>query len=288
MKAWASLAWLAWALATAGQAQSFPEFKFDRLAQGYRFTQGPAWSKDGGYLIFSDTSSDRLLKWTPGTEVEVFRKDAHGPAGNVFDAQGRLYTCETRARRVTRTDKSGKVEVIADAFDGKKLNAPLQIAVSRTGHVYFTDPAFGEQTDRRELDYHGVYHIPPKGPMALVAKFTNRPRGIAVSPNGRVLYVSNADDHTIRAWDLDNKGDASNERILVSKIQGAPAGLACDEKGILWLAAKNINAFSPDGKPLHTLEMKEVVAGLAWGEVDMKTLFLAARGEMFRARPQVP
>ena len=96
-------------------AQGLGELKFERLAQGYRFTEGPAWSKEGGYLVFSDTPSDRLLKWVPGTEVAVYRTDAHGPAGNAFDAQGRLYTCETRTRRVTRTDKNGKIEVLAEA-----------------------------------------------------------------------------------------------------------------------------------------------------------------------------
>ncbi|MEO8594515.1 MAG: SMP-30/gluconolactonase/LRE family protein [Candidatus Solibacter sp.] len=278
---------LACVLSVAVAAQAFPEFRFERLAAGYRFTQGPAWSKEGGYLIFSDTPSDRLLKWTPGSEIAVFRTGANGPAGNAFDAQGRLYTCETRARRVTRTDKAGKIEVLADSFEGKKLNAPLQIAVSRAGHAYFTDPAFGEQSDHRELDFYGVYHIPPKGAATLVAKSATRPRGIAVSPNGRTLYVSNADDHTIRAWDLDGKGEASNERVLVSKIEGAPGGLSCDEKGDLWLAAKDIQAYSPEGKRIHTLEMKDVVSALAWGEPDMKTLFLAARALVFRARPEV-
>jgi gluconolactonase len=130
--------------------------KFERLAQGYRFAEGTAWSKEGGYLVFSDTPSDRLLKWVPGTEVAVYRTDAHGPAGNAFDAQGRLYTCETRTRRVTRTDKNGKIEVLAESWEGK-LNAPSCCRL-RTGHVCFTDPAFGEQSDRRELDFHGVYH----------------------------------------------------------------------------------------------------------------------------------
>jgi hypothetical protein len=103
-------------MAVALFAQGFTDLRFERLAVGYRFTEGPAWSKDG-YLIFSDTPSDRLLKWTLGKAVEVFRTDAHGPAGNVFDAQGRLYTCETRTRRVTRTDKTGQIEVAAERWE---------------------------------------------------------------------------------------------------------------------------------------------------------------------------
>ena len=118
------------ALAFLALAQDFAEMKFERLAQGYRFTEGPAWSSKEGYLIFSDTPSDRLLKWVPGNPIEVYRTDAHGPAGNAFDAQGRLHTCETRARRVTRTDKNGKIEVLADKWEGKRLNAPSGIASS--------------------------------------------------------------------------------------------------------------------------------------------------------------
>src|SRR5258708_37234626 len=129
------LSFAALTLALPAMAQGFGEFKFERLAQGYRFTEGPAWSKEGGYLIFSDTPSDRLLKWTPGSEVAVYRADAHGPAGNAFDAQGRLYTCETRTRRVTRTEKNGKIEMLAESWEGKRLNAPSRIVAARTRTV---------------------------------------------------------------------------------------------------------------------------------------------------------
>ena len=271
------------ALAIALAAQSFTDLKFDRLAQGYRFTEGPAWSKDG-YLIFSDTPSDRLLKWTPSAPVEVFRNDANGPAGNAFDAQGRLYTCETRTRRVTRTDKTGKIEVLAERWEGKRLNAPNGIAVAKNGSVYFTDPAFGEQNDHRELDFYGVYCIPPKGPMTLVAKFTGRPHGVAISPSGRTLYVTDADEKNVRAFDLDKNGEASNGRVLVSKIAGIPTGIAVDEKGNLWVPAVAIGIYSPEGKRLHTIEMHEAASACVFGDADMKTLFLTSRGLVIRAR----
>jgi gluconolactonase len=276
-----ALAALAAALSVS--AQDFSLLKLELLAKGYTYTEGPAWSKDG-FLIFSDTPSDRLLKWEPGRDPEVYREDAHGPCGNAFDSQGRLYTCETRTRRVTRTDKKGAIEVLADKFEGKRLNAPNDIVVSKSDHVYFTDPAFGSQQDNRELDFYGVYHFVPKGPLKVVARPKGRPNGIALSPNGRILYVANSDEHNIRAYDLDHNGDASNERIIVASIDGVPDGLRVDEKGQLWVAANGIEIYSAEGKPIHTIPMHGTASNLAFGEGDLKSLFITMRGNVFRAR----
>ena len=121
--------------------------------------------------------------------------------------------------------------------------------------------------------------------MTLVAKSVSRPRGIALSPNGRTLYVSNADEHNIRAWDVDRNGDTANERVLAAKIEGAPGGIAVDAGGNLWVAAKGIVVYTPEGRRLHLIEITEVVSSLAFGEGDMKTLFLTARALVLRARP---
>jgi gluconolactonase len=267
-------------------AQDFSEIKLEHLTKDFTFTEGPAWSKDG-YLIFSDTPGDRLLKWVPGQKVELFRPEAHGPSGNAFDSEGRLYTCETRARRVTRTDKKGAIEVLAEKWEGKRLNAPNDIVVSRNGHVYFTDPAFGYQTEHRELDFYGVYHVPPKGPMKLVAKPAGRPNGIALSPNGRTLYVVNADERNVRAYDLDRNGEASNERVLISGIEGVPGGARVDEKGNLYVASRGVAIYSPEGKLLHTIEVQGRPSNCGFGEGDLRTLFITERGNVYRARLDV-
>src|SRR5581483_3746514 len=112
-------------------AQAASDIKLELTAKDLAYTQGPAWSAEGNYLIFSDIPSDRLFKWVPGHDAEVFRTDAHGPAGNAFDSHGRLYTCETRARRVTRTAKNGQMETVAAEWEGKKLNAPSGIVIGR-------------------------------------------------------------------------------------------------------------------------------------------------------------
>lgn len=274
-------------LALVLSAQDFSAIKLELTAKDYTYLQGPAWSAEGNYLIFSDIPTDRLLKWIPGHETEVYRADAHGPSGNAFDSRGRLYTCETRARRVTRTAKNGQTETIAAEWEGKKLNAPSGIAITKSDHVYFTDPAFGEQQDHRELDFYGVYHIPPKGAMKLVAKWTTRPNGIALSPNARILYVSAPDEHAIRAYDLDKEGEASNERVFTSHIDGVPAGLHADEKGNLYVAAKGIQVFHPDGKLAATIELHERPSNCTFGFPDGATFFITAQGNLYRAKLDV-
>jgi len=254
-----------------------------KVAQGFRFTEGPAWSRDG-YLVFSDTPSNRILKWVPGHDPELLRGDAQGPSGNAFDAQGRLYTCETRARRVVRMEKNGRIETVAERWDGKRLNAPIDVAVTRSGQVYFTDPAFGEQSDHRELDFYGVYHVSPKGVMTLVAKTPGRPHGVAISPNGRILYVTGADERNVRAWDLDGEGQASNERTLIAGIAGVPGGIRVDEKGSLYVAAAGVAVYSPEGKLRFTISPDVRVSNCALGEADGKALFLTEGGEVRRAR----
>src|SRR5262249_11672875 len=177
--------------------QAFTEIKVERLASNYTFTEGPAWSKDG-FLIFSDTPTDRLLRWYPGRDIEVFRADANGPAGNAFAAEGRLYTCETRSRRVTPTDKKAAVEALSYKWVAKRSTAPHRSVGAKPGPAYSTGPPSGAQSAHRELDFYGVDHTPPKAPLKLVAKPTGRPNGIALSPNGRTLYVLNSDEHNLR------------------------------------------------------------------------------------------
>jgi gluconolactonase len=264
--------------------QDYSRVAIDLAGKGYLYTEGPAWSRDG-FLIFSDTADDKLWKWIPGGPPAVFRPAANGPSGNAFDSQGRLYTRETHARRVTRTAKDGRIEVLAEQWEGKKLNAPADLAVSRSDHVYFTDPAFGEQQDHREMDFYGVYHLPPKGPLKLVARPAGRPNGIALSPNGRVLYVTNSDEKNVRAYDVDRNGDTSGERVLVAGIEGVPGGIRASEKGELFIAtAKGIAIYSAEGKPIHTIELHDRPSDCAF-DPDGKTIYVTARGFVYRIRP---
>jgi gluconolactonase len=265
-------------------AQDFSKVSIEIIGRNFEFTEGPAWSKDG-FMLFSDTVADRIWKWTPGGDTVDFREPANGASGNAFDSQGRLYTCETHARRVTRTNlKDRHIDVVADQWDGKKLNAPCDLAVSKSDHVYFTDPAFGEQQDHRELDFYGVYHAPPKGPLKLVAKPTGRPHGIAISPNGRLLYVTNADERNVRAYDVDHNGDVSGERVIVARTEGIPGGLKVNEKGDLFVATTTgIAIYSADGKPVHTITMHDRPSNCVF-DPQGTWLYVTARGFLYRIR----
>jgi gluconolactonase len=276
------------AAAALAHAQNFDEIQVERLAKNLHYADGPVWSWDG-YMLYSDAPVDRIRKFVPGTGDEEVGPIPGGSYGQTYDKDGRLYRCEFRERRVTRTGKK-RAEVLVDHFEGKRFNAPNDIVVRRDGHVYFTDPAFGAQQDSREMDYYGVFHITPKGEIEAVAKWKTRPNGITLAPNGRTLYVSDSDMRLVRAYDLDGKGMASNERIVVDKIPGVPDGLRTDEKGNLYVAARSVlvyadpNGRTDAGKFLGEVNLAEPPTNLTFGDPDMETLYITTRTGVFRVR----
>lgn len=267
-------------------AQEAEGLRLEKVFANYRFTDGPAWSPEH-FLIYFDVPANRMIRWNPGKKPEIFRENTGGASGAAYDAQGRLYICESRARRVVRMDKRGKIEIMAERFNGKRFNAPNDITLRKDGNAYFTDPAFGEQADSRELDFYGVFHVGPKGELDVVARLRTRPNGIALSANGKTLYVADADERAIRVWDLDNKGAAINERVLVQKIEGVPAGIRTDEKGNIYVAAKAIEVFSAEGKPVQTIPIAEKPSNLTFGDPDLQTLYITARTAVYRMRLDV-
>ena len=264
-------------------AQIPQDIVLEKVAAGMRFTEGPVWSLED-FLLFSDTVTDKQHKFVPGKGVSEAGSRPGGAGGNAYDEKGNLYTCEFRERRVTRTAKNGKVDVIAARFEGKRLNSPNDVVARRDGNVYFTDPAFGNQQDTRELDFYGVFRVPPRGEIEAVARWKTRPNGIALSPNGRILYVTDSDAQTVHAFDLDRAGAASNDRVIVSGIAGVPAGIRADEKGNLYIAAKDVAIYSAQGALLRNITMPETPSNLAFGDPDFATLFVTARTSVYRIR----
>jgi gluconolactonase len=253
----------------------------ERFGGDFAFVEGPVWvTKDGGYLLFSDIYNSKTMKMSQPNQASVYRRYGNAGNGNSMDAQGRLYTAERDGRRVSRLEVNGEVTVVAGQYEGKRLNAPNDVVVRRDGQVYFTDPASTAVLEKRELDFNGVYHVSPAGKVNLVAKMT-RPNGVALTPDGKTLYVADTTDRKIMAFDLDADGNASNERVFISDMNGSPDGLRVAANGNVYIAAGPIQIYSPAGVLIKSIAFPEVTANCEFGGPDLKTLFVTARTSVY-------
>lgn len=264
-------------------AQISDEVDVTKVASGLRFPAGLAWSREG-YLVIADSEKREIYRLDPDQRPKPTHQDSNGAQGIAYDAQSRLYICETASRRVVRLDKRGRFETVVENFEGKKLNSPGDVAVRKDGNAYFTDPAFAGAVERRELAFYGVFHVNPKGETEAIARWQTRPNGVAFSPDGRKLYVSDADRHAVVAFDLDSKGAAANQRDIVTGIAGVPAGLRVDADGRIYVAAQGLAIYSPEGKLLRTLLASQRILNCTFGGSELEWLFVATPKDVYRVR----
>jgi gluconolactonase len=254
----------------------------ERVASGFGYVEGPVWSKKG-FLLFSDMLASRILKMAAAKHIEIYRDDSSGTNGNALDSDGRLYSCERDGRRVVRRERNGHLTVIAFLFEGKRLNDPNDVVVRRDGQVYFSDSRPKGSLQPFDLDSAGLYHANPQGKISLIAKMS-APNGVTLTPDGHTLYVSDTAERTIIAYDLDADGNASRKRVFVSGIDGGPDGLRVASNGNVYVAARGIAIYSPAGKLLQTFELPEIPANCAFGDRDLRTLYVTARTSIYRVR----
>lgn len=264
-------------------AQIPDEVEVTRVASGLRYSVGLAWSHDG-FLVVADGLKREIYRLDADQRAKPTHQDANGVQGLAYDTQSRLYICETETRRLVRLDKRGKFETIAESFEGKKLNSPNYVTVRRDGNVYFTDPAFASAIDRRELSFNGVFHVSPKGEIEAIARWQTRPNGIALSADGRKLFVSDADRHAVVEFDLDGKGAAANPHDFITGIEGVPAGLHLDTAGHIYVGAQGLAVYTSDGKLLRTLLGSQRVTNCTFGDQDLESLFVATPKDVYRVR----
>ncbi len=260
-----------------------PNYESEKIAANLQYVDGLAWSRSG-FLAVADVRQRKIFKLDSDAHPKILRENDGGAAGLAYDLQGRLYICESETRRVTRVDTDGKSETLVEAWQGKKLNAPNDITVRKDGHVYFTDPAFGSANDRRDLDFYGIWHITPKGELDVFAKWQTRPNGVTVSADGKLLYVSDSDRHAVVAFDLDRTGSAGNPRYAIKNVKGVPGGIRTDIDGRFYVAAKGVSVYTADGKLQRTLLESENTSNCTFGEGDLESLFVAARGNVYRVK----
>jgi gluconolactonase len=286
-----------------------PETRLEKLAGGFQFTEGPVWHPDG-YLLFSDPNANTIYRWSPGGSVSVFRTKSGysgvdiggyrqpGSNGLTLDADGRLTINEHGNRRVTRLERTGKITVIADRYNGKRLNSPNDLVYRSDGTLYFTDPPFGlPQTfddPAKELPFSGVYMV-KNGRVRLLTRELSGPNGIAFSPDERYLYVGN--------WDLKRKvlmryvvrrdGSLGTGEVFYDfTAETEPValdGIKVDVEGNVYVSAPGgVWILSPSGKALGRIVPPEHDANIAFGDHDGKTLYLTASTGLYRMRVNIP
>jgi gluconolactonase len=285
-----------------------PGTPLDRVAGGFEFTEGPVWARDGA-LLFSSPNTNQVYRLKPGGQLTVFRSHSgysgvdigryHQPGSNglTFDPQGRLTLCQHGNRRVVRVEPHGDITVLADRFEGKRLNSPNDLVYRSDGTLYFTDPPFGlpEGFDdpKKELAFSGVFRV-RDGQVFVVDNSLAGPNGLAFSPDERFLYVGN--------WDPDSKvvmryavvpdgGTSTGELFFdMTAAAGEDAidGIKVDQQGNLWVCGPGgVWVVSPDGRHLGTVRLPEDPHNLAWGDDDGRGLYITALTSVYRLRTAV-
>lgn len=279
-----------------------------RLHTGTLWAEGTAWNGVGKFVVWSDIPNDRQLRWLwDDGHVSVFRQPAGNSNGNTFDFQGRQISCEHGNRRVTRYEHDGKITVLADKWQGKRLNAPNDPVVHPDGGIWFTDPGYGSmmnyEGNKGELEIkEATYRIDPSGKMEMVTDELHKPNGLCFSPDYKKLYIADTggdDPKPIRVWDVEDGVRLRRGRQFVSMAaslvpqQGAnKAGLAdgirCDIDGNVWAAAgwvgagyDGVHIFAPDGTRIGMILIPEICGNLCFGGPKRNRLFIAGSQSLY-------
>jgi gluconolactonase len=274
-----------------------PTARLETLAEGCRWAEGPAYFPAGRYLVWSDIPNDRMMRYdeTSGA-VSVFRSPSGFSNGNTVDRRGRLVTCEHGTRRVTRTEHDGTVTVLASHHQGKRFNSPNDVVVKSDGSIWFTDPAYGIDSDyeghRADSEIGGchVYRVDPQsGDVSVVADDFARPNGLAFSPDERLLYVADTGathlvdgPRHIRVFDVSQDGRLSGGRVFATCTSGLFDGFRLDEAGRIWTSAGDgVHCYEPDGTLIGKILVPEAVANVVFGGPKRNRLFICATTSVY-------
>jgi gluconolactonase len=269
--------------------------RLDELYSGCRWAEGPVWFGDQDCLLFSDIPNQRVLRYLPGDDsVSTYLKPSNFANGHTRDRQGRLVSCEHGTRRVTRTELDGTITVIADGFEGKRLNSPNDVVVASDGAIWFTDPTYGIKSDyegyqgAQEQPVQGVYRVDVDGSVALVVADFLQPNGLAFSPDERRLYIADsgvAGDGSrprhIRVFDVD--GTSLRDAGVFAVIdQGGPDGFRVDTDGWVWCSAGDgVHVFDPEGKLMGKIRVPQTVSNVEFGGSRRNRLFITATTSLY-------
>jgi len=283
--------------------------RLEKIVHDLDWCEGPAWRKSGGYLLFSDIPQNTVYRWKEGEGLSIFLRPAGytrddplgaelGTNGLIFDAQDRLVMADNGNRQISRLNESNYTRtVLADNYQGKKLNTPNDVVIGSHGDIYFTDPPYGfrnlNQNPAKELDFNGVYRISPAGELTLITRDLTFPNGIGLSPDERTLYVAVSDRNNPvwMAYDVAPDGAVSGGRVFFDAAplarqgkRGVPDGMTVDASGNLFASGPGgILVISPAGKHLGTIVTGQTTSNAVFGD-DGHTLYMTADSNIIRVR----
>jgi gluconolactonase len=282
--------------------------KLEKLVDDHGWTEGPVWVRDGDYLLFSDVVKNRIYRWKEGEGESVvldpsgytgsapFAGPEPGSNGLAIDPEGRLVFAQHGDRRISRREADGRIVPVVERYGGHRINSPNDLVFAANGDLYFTDPPFGLpktfDDPGRELPFQGVYRLATNGTLTVLTRDLSAPNGIAFSPDGRTLYVSNADRKRLvwMAFPVKQDGTVGTGRVLFdgttafANRRGTADGMKVDADGNIFGAGPGgVYVFSPTGEILGWFDFGGNVGNVAWGE-DGRTLFIAANATVYRIR----
>jgi len=281
------------------KALHLPLSSVERLWTGSRWGEGPVWLGDQRCLLWSDIPNNRVLRWDEETgAVTPWRQPSNNANGHTRDRQGRIIACEHRGRRVVRFEYDGAITVLADQYQGKRLNSPNDVVVKSDGSIWFTDPPFGiggfyeGEKAVPELPHTNVYRIDGQtGALSLVADDVNHPNGLAFSPDESILYIveSRAEPRNILAYDVQDGVRLANRRTFIATAPGeSPDGFRVDIHGNLWCGwgmggpgLDGVKVFNAAGAPIGFIDLPERCANVAFGGRHRNRLFMAAAHSLY-------
>jgi gluconolactonase len=274
------------------------EVAYESLADGFLFTEGPAWDARNRQLLFSDIPGNLIAQWSEAGGKGVFRSPSNMSNGLTWDREGRLLCCEHATSRLTRTEADGRITVLASTHEGKELNSPNDVVVKSDGGIYFTDPAYGRmeyygKPRTPHLDFRGVYRVEPDGGrLTLLAGDFGQPNGLCFSADERRLFVNDTERGHIRVFDVLGDGTLAKGRIwaeVAGEGAGAPDGMKIDSEEHLYCCGPGgVHVFDRAAKCLGVIRVPTGAANFTWGDDDLKSLFITATGTLWRIRVRVP
>lgn len=274
------------------------DVKVEKLGGDIGFGEGPVWDRAGKRLIFSDMKHDHMRTWQDGKGISTYRKPSNKANGNTYDRQGRLVSCEHATSRVVRQEKDGAMTVIASHYQGKELNSPNDIVVKSDGAVYFSDPSFGRIREEigivRELQlpFRGVYRVAGDGaPTQLLVDDFEMPNGLCFTRDEKVLFINDTPRLHIRVFDVKADGTISGGQVwaeLTGEGEGRPDGMKFDSTGTLYCTGPGgVHVLDGNAKCLGVIRTPERVTNIAWGDDDLRSLYMTGITALYRARVKV-